>query len=121
MKWLLIILFFLSSCKQKENMFTLDPSIYNERVEILFLPREEMQLMDTTIDFDGVDALTYCMEGNILVWFPDKNVKKEVLNHELFHVTSCIMMWVGIPLTRDTNEAYAYLFGYLTKEFYEIR
>jgi hypothetical protein len=70
-------------------------------------------LNDTTIkisDFD-VQAITfdYLNEGySPVVW-----------THELFHVTTTIMNYAGIPLTNSSEEAYAYLLGHLEKEFYE--
>lgn len=120
MRILLILLLLLFSCGRKENL-TLSPSIYNENIQILFLSREEMQEIDTSINFDAIDAITYCQGGIITIWFSSENPPKDVVNHEFFHATVCIMEWVGIPLSEDTNEAYAYLFGYLTKEFYEKR
>jgi len=42
-----------------------------------------------------------------------------VIAHEIFHAAALIMDTVGIRLDEQTNsEAYAYLIGYITKEFY---
>ena len=41
------------------------------------------------------------------------------LSHEIFHVANAIMENVGSELTDSSEEAYAYLIGYLTKKILE--
>lgn len=42
------------------------------------------------------------------------------LSHEIFHIVSFVMYRIGQPLeVRVSDEAYAYLIGYLTKEIYK--
>jgi hypothetical protein len=43
---------------------------------------------------------------------------KGVLTHELFHITDFTLERVGVKLSRNSNEAYAYLIEYLTKSVY---
>lgn len=60
--------------------------------------------------------------GNILIWFPflpSTDEKWSVVHHELFHATYSVMDWVNIPLSQDSEEAYAYLLGYITNQFYK--
>lgn len=52
-----------------------------------------------------------------VVWL--STLDKEIVNHELFHTTSAILKWAGVPLTQETDEVYAYELQYLTKQFYE--
>lgn len=40
------------------------------------------------------------------------------LSHEIFHAAEYILREIGMPLSLDSNEAYAYLIGYLTKEIF---
>lgn len=40
------------------------------------------------------------------------------LAHEIFHAAEFIMERIGMKLTTESDEAYAYLIGYLTKEIY---
>ena len=42
---------------------------------------------------------------------------RNTLSHEIFHVVCNIMSKVGIVLHDDSEEAYAYLIGYITGEF----
>lgn len=43
-----------------------------------------------------------------------------VLAHEIFHIASFVLNRVGIPLKLGkSDEAYAYLIGYLTKKIYD--
>lgn len=58
----------------------------------------------------------------ILLWLPKIPKSPEeisILNHEVFHVVRCIMLWSGTPLSEDTDEAWAYETGYISKQIYE--
>lgn len=44
------------------------------------------------------------------------NIGSPVLAHEVFHAVTFLMEEIGVPLNRETNEAYAYAIEYLTKE-----
>ena len=50
---------------------------------------------------------------------PNTPEEQGVLAHELTHVSHMIMLYCGTPLTEETLETYAYLHGFLTKQFYE--
>ena len=89
--------------------------------------RVRKYLNDTTIkisDFD-VQAITFdCLDEGYspVVWIPSipgTDEERAVLTHELFHVTTTIMNYAGIPLEDSSEEAYAYLLGHLQREFYE--
>lgn len=57
-----------------------------------------------------------------IMWMPsvpDTPSKKGTAAHEIFHLVYILMDYRGIPLSDISNEAYAYLIGYLTKQFYE--
>jgi hypothetical protein len=41
------------------------------------------------------------------------------LAHEIFHCVEFLMERIGMRLTVDSDEAYAYLIGYLTTEIYK--
>ena len=42
-----------------------------------------------------------------------------VLAHEIFHASEFVLERIGMRLTLDSDEAYAYLIGYLTEKIYE--
>ena len=42
-----------------------------------------------------------------------------ILQHEIFHATDQILRYIGINLTDDSDEAYAYLIEYITREVYK--
>jgi hypothetical protein len=42
-----------------------------------------------------------------------------VLQHEIFHAVDQILRYVGINLSDDSDEAYAYLIEYITREMYK--
>ncbi len=41
------------------------------------------------------------------------------LQHEIFHATEFILSHIGMSLCKKSDEAYAYLIGYLTTEIYK--
>lgn len=56
--------------------------------------------------------------GVYYIWMPNvpnDNSSWATLQHEIFHFVVALMKKVGIPLSDDTEEAYAYLIGYVTK------
>lgn len=60
--------------------------------------------------------------GIPVVWLPEVPTTPDeqgVLAHELTHVSHMIMMYCGTDLTEESLEAYAYLHGFLTRQFYE--
>jgi hypothetical protein len=50
---------------------------------------------------------------------PESVDEHGTLAHEIFHVCDFILHKVGVTLTRESDEAYAYLIGFVTKKIYE--
>ncbi len=50
---------------------------------------------------------------------PKKAYHKSILAHEIFHITSYIMSRIDLKLSNDNEEVYAYLNGFITREFYK--
>jgi len=50
---------------------------------------------------------------------PKKASEYGTLQHEIFHAIDFILRKIGISLSADSDEAYAYLIGYLTEKIYE--
>ena len=40
------------------------------------------------------------------------------LSHEIFHSVDTIFRFIGMNLTEDSDESYAYMIGYLTTQIY---
>lgn len=51
--------------------------------------------------------------------YPDKPVDYGYLQHEIFHAVEFIFDRIGMKLTTDSDEAYAYLIAYLTTKIHE--
>jgi hypothetical protein len=43
---------------------------------------------------------------------------KATVSHEIFHMAHSLLSGVGMKLSDDSEEAYAYLIGYVTEQFY---
>lgn len=50
---------------------------------------------------------------------PKTTIEFGSLQHEIFHAADFILRKIGISLSADSDEAYAYLIGYLTEKIYE--
>lgn len=52
--------------------------------------------------------------------YPSTNAQYGYLQHEIFHAVANLMEKIGVRLLNDySDEAYAYLIAYLTKEVYK--
>jgi hypothetical protein len=52
--------------------------------------------------------------------YPENNLDMGTLQHEIFHCVTFIMDRIGMKFKlMQSDEAYAYLIGYLTKEIYD--
>lgn len=63
-----------------------------------------------------------CMtdKGNTIIRFMKVTyLENGVIAHEIFHAVSNIMKILQMPLHNKNEEAYAYLLGYIVKQFYE--
>lgn len=50
---------------------------------------------------------------------PSDSFYAGVLSHEIFHCATFLLSTVGIPLVKETEEAFAYQIQYLTQKIYE--
>lgn len=65
----------------------------------------------------------YDQQNNVfVVWLPSlpqSVADMQFLSHEIFHAVCAIMIGIGVPLSDDSEEAYAYLTGYITRKVLE--
>jgi hypothetical protein len=50
---------------------------------------------------------------------PESYMEYGFLAHEIFHAVTFLLERIGMTLTAASDEAYAYLIGYVTKEIYK--
>lgn len=76
------------------------------------------------LENDTVKGRCVFFEGNQsllrLRSIPEDIFEYGVLHHEIFHVCAFILFKVGIPLTQESEEAYAYLIQFITEKIYDI-
>ena len=74
-------------------------------------------------DSDSIGAYAWIFENrNALIRLKGEKVDPifhDCVAHEIAHVAFAILDYVGIKLGSKSEEAYAYLIGYITREFYE--
>lgn len=64
----------------------------------------------------GVGRTVMLDKGQTILWLKKyPKVGCDVMAHEVFHAVEFLLSRIGMPLTRDSSEAYAYLIQYLTK------
>ena len=110
----------------KEYEFKIDGGNYDQNINVIITQDTSYaikyinRVLDTNINSSDLVArgVTYpSVNGKPIVIWLDNADDISIVNHELFHVTMSIMNWANIPLTEDTEEAYAYELQYLTKKF----
>lgn len=50
----------------------------------------------------------------------DMEKVSDTVAHEIFHCAVALLNHLGMSISNDSEEAYAYLIGYMTKEIYKI-
>lgn len=76
-----------------------------------------------TENFENRGTTFYKPGYPIIMWLPTtiKNIEElSITNHEIFHVVSSLLNWVGIKLSNETEELYAYTYQYYSKIIYTI-
>lgn len=68
---------------------------------------------------ERADGTTYKLESNANL-IHIQNPTLEVLTHELYHATHNILNGIGVRPSPDSEEAYAYLIGYLMSQCEEL-
>lgn len=75
-------------------------------------------------DLSGYDGFVFNTgSGNNVLWLqnaPKSEVDVNTLSHEAFHAAYDILKRVGVPLGDDSEEAYAYLIGYIVEQVVKI-
>ena len=91
--------------------------LYNELSKTL--PKSDVDTLKT-FEFEVGKSVMF-PTGQTLLWLDEKPNSVNglaILNHEIFHCACFILERVGIDYSETTNEAYAYLIEYLTKQIY---
>ena len=123
---ILALLLFLAYPYTKQNKFEIQGTSIDLSVIILVTEdtakaasyvRDNLDSSVIGSDFDCRGVTFPTQDGKpIIIWLPNLE-DKGVINHELLHATISKMQWANIPLTEDTEEAYAYELQYLTNQF----
>lgn len=74
------------------------------------------------IRLKGIGKCTMLESGKTIIrlkHYPNTPVGKSTLAHEVYHAVCFLMDHIGMRMSSDSEEAYAYLIGYLTEKIYE--
>ena len=133
--------------KIKSKAFAIDLAIYPYTVFVCFKNLIELEELLKTHKY-GCDASTavtviekvstyvkenncagYCDDctlpnGNLIIYFPVTNIKDmnyyfNMIPHEAFHAAEMVLSNVGVPLTKSSDEAYAYLISYISEQIFQ--
>ncbi len=118
--------------RRKEINFIIPLIIYPFDVMVSISQSDEQLTKDLhkyDIDWDddmkcngqGRCVMTPTNQTIIRLWnYPEDNEDYGCLQHEIFHAVTFIMHRIGMELiVTKSDEAYAYLIGYLTREIYD--
>lgn len=81
------------------------------------LPKEELEYIKT-VQYSKGDCMLLS-EGRIVLTLNENKDQIEFLGtlaHEIFHCASLVMRHVGIKHNKHTEESYAYLVDYITRQ-----
>ena len=83
----------------------------------LSVKKVKKDLLGTPVE--GARTAFYKKSGVFFIWFPFNQVTNSIhhalIAHEIFHVVWFTMREVGMPLSDDSDEAYAYYTQFLTQ------
>lgn len=74
---------------------------------------------DINLFDDESDAKTIQFSNNCII-IHYRVLCHRTIAHEIFHAADFLLRTIKITLSDDSDEAYAYLIGYLTEEIYKI-
>lgn len=104
---------------------TLNGGAFDQNVEVyisrdtaaaVVMINREQDLKITAADLDA-RGVTFTSENGspVVIWLPS-TLDNSVVAHELTHASIDIMRWASVPLTNESEETYAYMMQYLTKQ-----
>lgn len=92
---------------QEELKLALEEHLGKEEAE------ESYNVMAEDISNISLGRSAFLDSGQVVLWMPNSK-DKATLAHEIFHIVCYIMEKVGISLRYESEEAYAYLIGFIT-------
>ncbi|HMT01783.1 MAG TPA: hypothetical protein PKD00_00495 [Burkholderiales bacterium] len=96
-----------------------DKSLLSKKLK-KYLFKEDIEYLKT-IEFHRGKSIMFT-SGQTLLWLKEEPNNPEtlaILNHEIFHCVCFIMEKVGIKFSDDSDEAFAYLIEYVSKQIYK--
>ena len=107
--------------------FVVDTGVYNTHVIVVLgnkkhinkeLKKMGIKKIDT-LNMQGAAGYTIALKENVLLWLkqtpPYTPFNYGCLSHEIFHCCSFILSRAGVELCDKSEEAYAYLIGYISE------
>lgn len=95
--------------------------IYNDYITLCIAPtlKETLKLdkhLESIKEEDGIENFSGLYVDGLQFILLEEGVDVGVVAHECFHATYDILKGRGIEINDSTEEAYAYLLGFLTKQ-----
>lgn len=82
----------------------------------------EVHKLIDELDWNNAHGYTFIYRGNIFLMvkeFTGTNGCYDTLMHELIHAISMAADYIGITFSKDSEEWYAYMLGFLTKKIFQ--
>ena len=122
--------------KKKSNYLLIDIDVFYRNLLVVWGCWKDTR--ESLLAFHDDEIVTDLMEGfenwdkgrtvyspqfnSFFIWLPDKPKTAQdagFIVHELFHSTYAVMCNIGITLSDDSEEVYAYIMGYLAEKIFE--
>lgn len=121
---------------KEKNSYLIDLAIFKRNLLVIFGDKEqlikEVRKYHTEEELEGVlEGFTFKEDGKTVydakfntffIWMPEKPKTAQeagTLAHEVFHATCAMLENIGMSLSDDSEEAYAYTIGFITEKLNE--
>lgn len=115
------------------SMFEVDGGTFNANIDVISgsdkakairYVNSQLKGKYTVGDLDGVGGMTFYNEGGgqLIIWVEKLDTSPNNIaytEHEVLHAVIYIMKFSGITLADQSEEAFTYEMGYITKQIYK--
>lgn len=93
----------------------------NDEDILAYMDKEDIpELVEDILDLEESDEALFAYKDTSRIAIRLRSLNKpEYITHEAFHATCYIMRYVGIRLSKSSEEAYAYLLQYIVENIYD--
>lgn len=117
----------------KNKPYIINVDLYKHDILVFFGDKNVLiKKLEKYFEYYQIDKFNRCIKtekgcaymvdtGQLILYMPNIPKKLDdfvILNHEIFHCTTLILKRIGVFLSPESEEAYAYLLEYITQKVF---